>query len=78
MHTAVPTRCIEKMLLIDVGLFRQNRATEDISIAWDHQFQGWLSLFAPRIMFFMEVPETMKISFYRQRKRWKKAVQKSG
>ena len=42
-----------KNALIDVGLFRQNRATEDISIAWDHQFQGWLSLFAPRIMFLM-------------------------
>ena len=60
-----------KNALIDVGLFRQNRATEDISIAWDHQFQGWLSLFAPRIMFFMEVPETMKM-LYRQRKRWAK------
>ena len=48
----VPTRLYRKNALIDVGLFRQNRATEDISIAWDHQFQGWLSLFAPRIMFF--------------------------
>ena len=26
--------------LIDVGLFRQDRATEDISIAWDHQLNG--------------------------------------
>ncbi len=57
--------------LYDVGLFRQNRATEDISIAWDHQFQGWLSLFAPKIMFFMEVPESIKM-LYRQRKRWAK------
>ena len=60
-----------KDALIDVGLFRQNRATEDISIAWDHQFDGWLSLFAPKIIFFMEVPETLKM-LYRQRKRWAK------
>ena len=60
-----------KDALIDVGLFRQDRATEDISIAWDHQMDGWLSLFAPRIMFFMEVPESLKM-LYRQRKRWAK------
>lgn len=60
-----------KDALLDVGLFRQNRATEDISIAWDHQFQGWLSLFAPQIMFFMEVPDSLRM-LYRQRKRWAK------
>lgn len=60
-----------KDALIDVGLFRQDRATEDISIAWDHQMDGWLSLFAPQIMFFMEVPESLKM-LYRQRKRWAK------
>ena len=49
--------------LMDVGLFRQNRATEDISIAWDHQFRGWLSLFASRVMFFMEVPETLRMLY---------------
>lgn len=57
--------------LIDVGLFRQDRATEDISIAWDHQMDGWLSLFAPQIMFFMEVPQSLK-GLYHQRKRWAK------
>lgn len=60
-----------KDALIDVGLFRQDRATEDISIAWDHQMSDWLSLFAPNIMFFMEVPETLKM-LYNQRKRWAK------
>ncbi len=60
-----------KEALMDVGLFRQDRATEDISIAWDHQAQGWLSLFAPEIMFFMEVPQSLKM-LYRQRKRWAK------
>lgn len=60
-----------KDALIDVGLFRQDRATEDISIAWDHQMDGWLSLFAPQIMFFMEVPESLNM-LYRQRKRWAK------
>ncbi len=60
-----------KRALLDVGLFRQNRATEDISIAWDHQAREWLSLFAPEIMFFMEVPEDLK-GLYHQRKRWAK------
>lgn len=60
-----------KDALIDVGSFRQDRATEDISIAWDHQMDGWLSLFAPQIMFFMEVPESLQM-LYRQRKRWAK------
>jgi Glycosyltransferases, probably involved in cell wall biogenesis len=36
-----------KDALIDVGLFRQDRATEDISIAWDHQMDGWLSCSRP-------------------------------
>ncbi len=60
-----------KKALIDVGLFRQNRATEDISIAWDHQVHGWQALFAPEIMFFMEVPENLSM-LYHQRKRWAK------
>lgn len=58
-----------KSAIIDVGLFRQDRATEDISIAWDHQFGGWLSIFAPDILFFMEVPVTLRM-LYHQRKRW--------
>ncbi|WP_260443641.1 glycosyltransferase family 2 protein [Listeria immobilis] len=61
----------KKQALIDAGLFRQNRATEDISIAWDHQLGGWLALFAEDIKFYMEVPETTKL-LYKQRKRWAK------
>lgn len=60
-----------KEALIDVGGFRQDRATEDISIVWDHQLNDWLSVFAPEIIFFMEVPVTLKM-LYRQRKRWAK------
>ncbi|EEV56774.1 glycosyl transferase [Enterococcus faecium 1,231,408] len=60
-----------KEALIDVGGFRQDRATEDISIAWDHQLNDWVSVFAPEIIFFMEVPVTLKM-LYRQRKRWAK------
>lgn len=60
-----------KDALIDVGLFRQDRATEDISIAWDQQLNGWIPTFAPDIMFFMGVPNTLKM-LYRQRKRWAK------
>lgn len=60
-----------KEALIDVGGFRQDRATEDISIAWDHQLNDWVSVFAPGIIFFMEVPVTLKM-LYRQRKRWAK------
>ncbi|SPC39634.1 glycosyltransferase family 2 protein [Latilactobacillus fuchuensis] len=57
--------------LISVGLFRQDRATEDISIAWDHQLNGWTTSFAPDIVFFMDVPEKLK-PLYHQRKRWAK------
>lgn len=60
-----------KDALIDVGGFRQDRATEDISIAWDHQLNGWISVFAPTIIFFMEVPISLPM-LYRQRKRWAK------
>lgn len=57
--------------LIDAGLFRQDRATEDISVAWDEQLLGWVPVFAPNIMFYMMVPDTLKM-LYRQRKRWAK------
>ncbi|MGX7173226.1 glycosyltransferase family 2 protein [Enterococcus ratti] len=60
-----------KDALIDVGGSRQDRATEDISIAWDHQLNGWISVFAPTIIFFMEVPVSLRM-LYRQRKRWAK------
>ena len=60
-----------KDALIDVGGFRRDRATEDISIAWDHQLNGWISVFAPTIIFFMEVPVSLPM-LYRQRKRWAK------
>ncbi|WP_127848412.1 glycosyltransferase family 2 protein [Lacticaseibacillus hulanensis] len=58
-----------KSFLIDVGGFRQNRATEDISIAWDHQMIGAVPRFAPNIIFHMNVPETLG-DLYKQRKRW--------
>ncbi|WP_172637765.1 glycosyltransferase family 2 protein [Lactiplantibacillus plantarum] len=57
--------------LIDVGLFRQDRATEDISIAWDHQLNGWTTVFSPDILFYMNVPENLD-ALYHQRKRWAK------
>ncbi|VDG30896.1 glycosyltransferase (putative) [Lactobacillus plantarum JDM1] [Lactiplantibacillus mudanjiangensis] len=59
----------KKSFLIDVGGFRQNRATEDISIAWDHQMVGAVPRFAPNIVFHMNVPETIR-DLYKQRKRW--------
>ncbi|GEP19502.1 glycosyltransferase family 2 protein [Pediococcus argentinicus] len=59
----------KKDFLIDVGGFRQNRATEDISIAWDHQMIGAVPRFAPNIVFHMNVPETVR-DLYKQRKRW--------
>jgi len=58
-----------KQFLIDVGGFRQNRATEDISIAWDHQMAGAVPSFAPNIVFHMNVPTTIH-DLYHQRKRW--------
>jgi len=59
----------KKDFLIDVGGFRQNRATEDISIAWDHQTIGAVPRFAPDIIFHMNVPESIP-DLYKQRKRW--------
>lgn len=55
--------------LISVGGFRQDRATEDISIAWDHTFSNLTPKFAPDIVFHMNVPEGLR-DLYRQRKRW--------
>ncbi|WP_278963633.1 glycosyltransferase family 2 protein [Lactobacillus apis] len=60
-----------KSALIDVGMFRQDRATEDISVAWDHQLNNWLAVFAPEIISYTLVPETLK-ELYHQRKRWAK------
>lgn len=59
----------KKDFLIDVGGFRQNRATEDISIAWDHQMIGAVPRFAPNVIFHMNVPDTLR-DLYKQRKRW--------
>ncbi len=72
MVTVGQIRCIERV--IDAGGFRQDRATEDISIAWDHQLNDWY-LFVLHHSF-MEVPVTLKM-LYRQRKRWAKVEQKS-
>lgn len=58
-----------KSFLVAVGGFRQNRATEDISIAWDHQMIGAVPRFAPNIVFHMNVPESVR-DLYKQRKRW--------
>lgn len=58
-----------KDFLISVGGFRQDRATEDISIAWDHTFNNLTPKFAPDIVFHMNVPEDLK-DLYHQRKRW--------
>jgi len=57
--------------IYDCGLFRQDRATEDISICWDQQYNGWQAVFAPNIMFYMNVPNTFYM-LYEQRKRWAK------
>lgn len=58
-----------KSSLIEVNGFRQDRATEDISVAWDQQVSGSVPRFAPNIIFHMNVPETVK-DLYHQRKRW--------
>jgi len=60
-----------KKALFDVGIFRQDRATEDISIAWDQQFHGWQAVYTPDIIAYMNVPNTFD-ALYKQRKRWAK------
>ncbi|AYG01084.1 glycosyltransferase [Lactococcus allomyrinae] len=58
-----------KAAALDVGGFRQDRATEDISIAWDMQYNGWRAIFAPEILFYMNIPDNGQ-DFYHQRLRW--------
>lgn len=57
--------------LKEVGGFREDRATEDISIAFDHSLNGYDAGFAPDVKFYMNVPTTLR-DLYRQRKRWAK------
>ncbi len=61
----------KKAALFEVGGFRQDRATEDISIAWDQHLKGTVPTFAPEIKFHMTVPERLK-ELFRQRSRWAK------
>ncbi|AQW20663.1 glycosyl transferase [Lentilactobacillus curieae] len=61
----------KKEALFEVGGFRQDRATEDISIAWDQHLKGTVPTFAPEIKFHMTVPERLK-ELFRQRSRWAK------
>ena len=58
-----------KRFLINAGGFRQDRATEDISIAWDHTFMNVVPRFAPDIVFHMNVSEAVR-DLFRQRNRW--------
>lgn len=60
-----------KDAVLDCGGLRQDRATEDISIAWDQQFNGWQGIFAPDILCYINVPSTLSM-LYSQRKRWAK------
>lgn len=59
----------KKGFLIAVGGFRQNRVTEDISIAWDHSSVGGIPTFAPNIISHLIVPNNFR-DLYKQRKRW--------
>ncbi|WP_125710602.1 glycosyltransferase family 2 protein [Companilactobacillus zhongbaensis] len=59
----------KKSFLIAVGGFRQDRITEDISIAWDHNAIGGIPTFAPNIISHLIVPNNFK-DLYKQRKRW--------
>lgn len=58
-----------KAAALDVGGFRQDRATEDISMAWDQQYNGWRAIFGSDILFYMNIPDNGN-DFYRQRLRW--------
>ncbi|WP_157023367.1 glycosyltransferase family 2 protein [Companilactobacillus ginsenosidimutans] len=59
----------KKSFLIAVGGFRQDRITEDISIAWDHNAVGGIPTFAPNIISHLIVPNNFN-DLYKQRKRW--------
>lgn len=58
-----------RQAVLDVGGWHAEQPTEDIAIAWDMQAAGWRSLFAPRIRFFLDVPEKLA-ALVKQRRRW--------
>jgi poly-beta-1,6 N-acetyl-D-glucosamine synthase len=58
-----------RQAVVDVGGWHAEQPTEDIAIAWDMQEAGWRALFAPRIRFFLDVPERFA-PLLRQRRRW--------
>lgn len=58
-----------KQAVLDVGGWEAEQPTEDIAIAWEMQAAGWRALFAPRIRFFLDVPERAGL-LVKQRKRW--------
>ena len=58
-----------RQAVLDVGGWHAEQPTEDIAIAWDMQTAGWRALFAPRIRFFLDVPEQIR-SLVKQRRRW--------
>jgi poly-beta-1,6 N-acetyl-D-glucosamine synthase len=58
-----------KEAVLDVGGWEAEQPTEDIAIAWTMQLAGWRALFAPRIRFFLDVPERTQL-LVKQRKRW--------
>lgn len=51
MHTVEQTLYIAKKHLLMSDYLDKISATEDIRVAWDHQINGWFSVFAPAITF---------------------------
>jgi biofilm PGA synthesis N-glycosyltransferase PgaC len=59
--------------LVEVGGFRPEMATEDISMTWQLQAAGWNVRYEPRALFAMQVPETIAV-WWRQRVRWARGM----
>lgn len=58
-----------KQALLDVGWWDQDMITEDISVTWQLQREGWKVKYAPEALCWMLVPETIN-GLWKQRVRW--------
>lgn len=60
---------VRRDLVVGLGGFAPEMATEDIELTWRMQLQGYEAIYEATALFGMEVPETLS-AWWRQRTRW--------
>jgi poly-beta-1,6-N-acetyl-D-glucosamine synthase len=60
---------MDRGVILGLGGFAPDMATEDIEMTWRLQLAGWEAAYEPAAMFGMEVPERLR-NLWRQRLRW--------